>query len=147
MSYTIREADNSDLDNLLNLYLFLHEDKLSPKTPELLLLWQGIIKDENYHIFIGLIDSTLVSSCTLVVIKNLTRSMQPYALIENVVTHENFRGNGYATALLEQAVLCAKVAGCYKAMLLTGSKRQETLRFYERSGFNRNDKTGFIKWL
>lgn len=36
---------------------------------------------------------------------------------------------------------------CYKMMLLTGSKRQSTLDFYENAGYNRSDKTAFIKWI
>ena len=36
---------------------------------------------------------------------------------------------------------------CYKIMLLTGSKKDSTLNFYEYCGYNRNDKTAFIKWL
>lgn len=33
-------------------------------------------------------------------------------------------------------------AGCYKVMLMTGSKRPETLRFYADAGFEQS-KTGF----
>jgi hypothetical protein len=29
-------------------------------------------------------------------------------------------------------------------MLLTGRKQEETLRFYERAGFQRGVKTGFV---
>ena len=32
-------------------------------------------------------------------------------------------------------------------MLLTGSKKESTLKFYERAGYNSRDKTGFIQWL
>jgi hypothetical protein len=32
-------------------------------------------------------------------------------------------------------------------MLLTGSKNENILRFYERAGYNQNDKTAFIQWL
>ena len=36
---------------------------------------------------------------------------------------------------------------CYKLMLLTGSKQDSTLKFYEQAGYNRNDKTAFIQWI
>lgn len=30
---------------------------------------------------------------------------------------------------------------------MTGSKDPETLRFYEHTGYNSSDKTGFVRWL
>jgi hypothetical protein len=36
---------------------------------------------------------------------------------------------------------------CYKIMLLTGSKKKETLNFYDNAGYNSTDKTAFIQWL
>ena len=88
-----------------------------------------------------------VSSVTLVVIPNLTRGARPYALIENVVTHMDYRNKGYAGLLMQEASKFVAESGCYKIMLLTGSKKESTMRFYENCGFNCNDKTGFIKWL
>jgi GNAT superfamily N-acetyltransferase len=88
-----------------------------------------------------------VSSVTLVVVRNLTHGCRPYALIENVVTKADFRGRGYASGLMARAVELACDAGCYKVMLLTGSKSEGTLGFYERCGFNRKDKSGFVRWL
>jgi len=83
-----------------------------------------------------------VASCALVVVPNLTRSGTPYALIENVVTHAGFRKCGFGRALLAEAVDAAWVAGCYKVMLLAGSKSPDILRFYEGAGFAQS-KTGF----
>lgn len=75
-------------------------------------------------------------------IPNFTRGGASYALIENVVTHADFRGSGFGKSVLLAAVDAAWSLGCYKVMLLTGSKDPATLGFYENAGFART-KTGF----
>ncbi|NLO39823.1 MAG: GNAT family N-acetyltransferase [Ruminiclostridium sp.] len=144
---TIREAEKSDLEGLLELYLHLHENEKPSVTPELISLWDEMIQDPDYHLMVGEVDGKLVSSVTLVVVKNLTRELRPYALIENVVTRREYRCRGYARALMQKATEKARSANCYKIMLLTGAKVESTLRFYEKCGFNRKDKTAFILWL
>lgn len=88
-----------------------------------------------------------MSSCVCVIIPNLTRNVRPYAFVENVVTHRDFRGKGYATECLNFAKGIAVNNNCYKMMLLTGSKSEETLNFYKKAGYNSTDKTAFIQWL
>jgi len=97
---------------------------------------------EGSVILIGLVGTELATSCTLAVIPNLTRGGAPYALIENVVTHAEHRSRGFGKAILEAAIGRAWDAGCYKVMLMTGSKRPWTLAFYEAAGFEPS-KTGF----
>ena len=86
----------------------------------------------------------LVSTGTLTIIPNLTRNARPYGLIENVVTHPDFRRQGIATELLRHALQTAWAQDCYKVMLLTGRKDEATLRFYEKCGFQAGVKTGFV---
>jgi ribosomal protein S18 acetylase RimI-like enzyme len=81
------------------------------------------------------------------IIPNLTHNQKPYALIENVITDNNHRNKGYATAVLDFAKEIAIKQNCYKIMLLTGSKKESTLKFYEKAGYNRNDKTALIQWI
>ena len=143
----VREAVKSDLDAILELYLFLHEDSIPEKDEHLRDTWARIIQDPNHHLIVNVVDDKIVSSCVCVIIPNLTRNVRPYVFIENVVTHEDYRGKGYAGECLEYARQIAEKENCYKMMLLTGSKKQETLRFYEKNGYNSSDKTAFIQWL
>ena len=143
----IREVKDSDLHGLLKLYTHLHNNPVPSESDSLAKLWNQIISDKKHHIIVAEIDGKIVSSCVCVIIPNLTHNQFPYALIENVVTHEGYRGNGYATACLDFAKELAKKEKCYKIMLMTGSKQESTLQFYERDGYNRTDKTAFIQWI
>lgn len=143
----VREAVKEDLDELSHLYLFLHEKDIPEQSQHLQNVWNEIIGDKNHHIIVNVVDEKIVSSCVCVIIPNLTRNVRPYAFIENVVTHLECRGKGYATECLNYAREIAKNQNCYKMMLLTGSKEQKTLNFYENAGYNSADKTAFIQWL
>jgi GNAT superfamily N-acetyltransferase len=103
--------------------------------------------DQNYHLLVGEFEGRVVSSVTLIVVENLTHGIRPYAVMENVVTRADFRGKGFASALIGHARGIAESAGCYKIMLLTGSKQESTLSFYERNGFDRYAKTAFLMKL
>ena len=143
----VREAVKEDLDELLNLYLFLHEKNIPKKSEYLENTWKTIIEDINHHIVVKEINGKIVSSCVCVIVPNLTRNIRPYALIENVVTNEGYRGKGYATECLNYAKEIAIKNNCYKMMLLTGTKNENTLAFYKSAGYNSDDKIAFIQWL
>ena len=143
----IREACINDLNEILHLYLYLHEKEVPEETAHLKQTWDVIISDNNHHLIVCEIDGIIVSSCVCVIIPNLTRNVRPYAFIENVVTDKDYRGRGYATACLNYAKEIAEANHCYKMMLLTGSKEQKTLDFYANAGYNSSDKTAFIQWL
>ena len=123
----VREVEKSDLYGLLKLYTHLHNNNIPDMNNELIGIWNNIIDDKNHHIIIVEEEGKIVSSCVCVIIPNLTHCQQPYALIENVITDENYRGRGYATACLDYAKAIAIKENCYKLMLLTGSKKESTL--------------------
>ena len=80
-------------------------------------------------------------------VPNLTHGGRPYGLIENVVTRPDCRNRGLATACLDFARALAAEQGCYKLMLMTGSKRESTLDFYRKAGYRSDQKTAFVQWL
>jgi GNAT superfamily N-acetyltransferase len=148
LTMNVRLAQKADLVQLLELYKQLHDNYSMPFFNEALeKLWEDILEDKNHNIIVGLIGGQIVSSCVILIVPNLTHNQCPYALIENVITHELYRNKGYATELLNFAKEIAQDQNCYKIMLMTGSKQEETLKFYEKAGYNRNDKTAFIQWL
>lgn len=143
----IREITEADFDGLMTLYMQLHDNPFPEKDERVMALWKRILADPDHHIIVCEEDGKIVSSCVCVIIPNLTHGQRPYAFVENVITDENYRGRGHATACLDFAREIANRENCYKMMLLTGSKKDSILRFYERAGYNKNDKTAFISWL
>ena len=143
----VREVNENELNELLELYLDLHEKSMPDFSEHLDRTWKTIMQDENHHIIVKIVDDKMVASCVCVIIPNLTRNIRPYAFVENVVTHADHRGKGYATECLNYAKEIAENMNCYKIMLLTGSKKENTLKFYENAGYNSTDKTAFIQWL
>lgn len=143
----IREAEDKDLLELLTLYTHLHDNALPVITEEMENLWCKIMNDPNHHILVGVTENKIVSSCVLMIVPNLTHGQRPYAMIENVISHKAYRGRGYATETLGYAKRVAVENCCYKIMLMTGSKEENTLNFYRRAGYNAEDKTAFIQWL
>ncbi len=141
----IREANRNDLDKVLRLYLYLHEDSIPEDNKHLQNTWNNIINDTNHHLIVCEIDGKIVASCVCVIIPNFTRGVRPYAFVENVVMHGDYRKKGYAIACLNFAKQIAKQNRCYKMMLLTGSKEESTLNFYRNAGYNSSDKTAFIQ--
>ncbi|MEX3011737.1 N-acetyltransferase family protein [Hoeflea sp. TYP-13] len=138
----IRTAGKADLPSLLELYRQLNPGDriLSVKEAERSL--RQLVLYPGSAIIIGVRDDVIVTTCTLVVVPNLTRAGLPYALIENVVTDNAHRKRGYGRLLLNHALSAAWSHDCYKVMLLTGSKDPATLRFYATTGFEQT-KTGF----
>lgn len=141
----IRLLHREDLKNLLLLYRHLHEvDDPLPDEAEIVSVWEEIEQNSGYVYFGVYLNDELVSSCNLAVIPNLTRGCRPYGVIENVVTHKEYRKQGLGKAVLAHSLDHAWKAGCYKVMLLTGRKDQATLNFYKSSGFDPDGKQAFV---
>ena len=141
---TVREATNADFESVVRLYR-----QLNPDDPVLVdgsdrATFEVIVETSNLHIFVAEIEGLIAATCYLNVIPNLTRRASPYGVIENVVTDVSFRGKGLGKAVVQQALRQAWLAGCYKVMLLTGSRKESTREFYRACGFNDDEKIAFV---
>lgn len=140
----IREVSFDELDGVLDL-IDQFNRVVSPRPSSDSL--QGIFKQirESGGAIIGaFVAGKILGTCTVNLCANLSWSGRPYAIIENVVVDSSHRGKGIGTDILHFAQKFAEDAECYKVALMTGSKRPETLRFYENAGLS-GTKIGFQK--
>ena len=144
----IREANEKDVEGLMELYM-KHLTNYPPKEEQKEEEWGKLITEiknnNDYHLIVGIVNGKIVCSVTLIVIRNLTHNLRPYSVMENVVTHAEYRNKGYASTLIEYASEISYKEKCYKIMLMTGSKKESTLNFYKQNGFSSDEKTAFIK--
>ena len=99
----IREITNADFLGILKLYKQLNSSVIIENSDVGREAWAKICCDEKYHIIVAEENEKIVSSCVCVIIPNLTHNFRAYAVIENVITDENYRKKGYATACLNYA--------------------------------------------
>lgn len=139
----LRSAAEHDLPELLDLYRHLHPHDPELETATAARVWSTLLSSSAMTVIVAQAAGRLVSSCTLAIVPNLTRGGRSYGVIENVVTHADYRRLGLGQRVLAHALDLAWQADCYKVLLATGSKQETTLRFYEGAGFERGGKTYF----
>jgi GNAT superfamily N-acetyltransferase len=142
----IRDAREQDFDRVMELYR-----QLQPRDPVLLdgedlAVFRKILESAMLRLLVLEDQGQIQSTCYLNVIPNITRSASPYAIVENVVTDELSRGQGYGKRIIGHALEAAWDAGCYKVMLQTGSKRESIHAFYRACGFAGDDKHAYVAW-
>ncbi len=126
---------------LYRMYTHVHD----PLDDEVLMRkrWAELLDQPGAFVCVGDHNGLLVSTCTLSITPQLTRSGRSYGLIENVITHDRHRRAGHGRATLQFALQTAWANGCYKVMLLADSDNAEGRAFYRRVGFQ-DSKTGFV---
>jgi len=139
-----RETGPDDFESILRLYR-----QLNPTDPVLqdgsdALAFKRILDTPGLHLFVLETGTGIVATTYLNVIPNLTRSAAPYAVIENVVVDEDLRGTGLGKRIMADTLQAAWDAGCYKAMLQTGSRNPATHAFYKACGFSADAKTAYL---
>lgn len=145
--FVVRHIEKNELDDLLDLYthhLFSTPDAALPPRDQIEKIWDEIVDNPMLHYFVVEVEGKVIATCTISIIPNLTRGARPYGLIENVVTHVDYRGRGLAKALFKHTLDFAWAENCYKVMLLSGKDRQAAHGLYESVGFSKDEKVGYI---
>ncbi|SEQ06545.1 Ribosomal protein S18 acetylase RimI [Treponema bryantii] len=146
----IRQAEEKDVFDIKDLY-FNFLTQYPPKEEQDIEVWKKLINEmnrsENLYLLVVEEDNRVVSTVQLAIIPSLTHNVRSFAVVENVVTHEDYRKKGFASMLLQEAIKIAQNKNCYKIFLETGSNRETTLNFYKENGFEKDTKHSFLKKL
>jgi GNAT superfamily N-acetyltransferase len=138
-----RTAERDDLQELIKLYKQLNPEEEIIDLDKAYSVWDATEKGNATRYFIALDHSRVVSTCNITLVPNLTRNGKSFAIIENVITDDNYRRQGIGKKVILNAVQYARDNNCYKVVLLSSMKRTESHGFYESIGFNGNSKKGF----
>ena len=139
-----REATPGDFEDVARLYRQLQPTDPAVRDGSDKAAFAQILATAGLHLFVLEAGGAVVATTYLNVIPNLTRSVSPYAVIENVVVEQALRGTGLGKQIMAGTLQAAWDAGCYKAMLMTGSRNPATHAFYKSCGFSPDAKTAYL---
>jgi GNAT superfamily N-acetyltransferase len=140
----IRQAARDDFEAVARLYAELNVDDPPVAGPEYLQVFEEILERDGVEILLLELDGEILGSTYLNLIPNLSRGGRPYAVVENVVIAAHRRGEKLGRRLMDATLERAWAAGCYKAMLQTGSKTPATHAYYRACGFADDAKTAYL---
>ncbi|HEX3814372.1 MAG TPA: GNAT family N-acetyltransferase [Mycobacteriales bacterium] len=139
-----RAARSDDFGDVIRLYRQLQPDDPILEDGSDTATFEQILSTPGLQLFVLELDGVVVATTYLNVIPNITRSASPYAVIENVVVDESLRGRGLGKDIMAGTLRVAWAAGCYKAMLMTGSRNPATHSYYRACGFSPDAKTAYL---
>ena len=118
----IRDLQEEELPQLLALYRHLHPDGWLEEGEAARDIWKTIQALPGYHILVAVEGGEVLSSCTLLIVPNLTHGGRPYGVVENVVTHLSHRGKaaGPRAGLLQADADDRQQTGIHLAVLPGG---------------------------
>lgn len=104
----VRSATQDDLFEVLRLYNHLHPHEPQLEAAAAERVWMTLLKSNFMTVIVAQTAELLVSSCTLVIVSNLSRGGRSYGVIETVVTHVDYRRQGLGRRVLAYALDVAR---------------------------------------
>ena len=140
----IRTAQISDLEAIEALYLHLNPERPVMDQHRSQLILNRLIEMDEFQLLLCFADSILVASSMLIFAPNLMRGGRPHALLENVVTHKDYRQSGHGQAVINAAFDLAWERGAHQVLLFSARVDPGAHEFYEKCGFRGGRKAGYV---
>jgi predicted N-acetyltransferase YhbS len=139
----IRTAQRADAAALQMLYRQLVDDGHVNVTESQI---QTLESDARTRLLVCEIDGHVRGTVLICLCADAMYGGQPFAVLENLVVEQEWRGKGIGQALLRQAEQFCRFSDCSKMMLLSSAFRLDAHRFFEHAGFRADRKRGFVKY-
>ncbi len=137
--FVIREAKESDLGQILELYRDAGIDAGNSFTPDEARDQLAVLGEyPNYRVFVAELGGTVVGTYELLIMDNLAKRGRRSAIVEDVAVANQQRGQGIGRAMMEHAMQQARDAECYKLALSSNLRRPGAHAFYEALGFKKH---------
>jgi len=148
MSVVFREATRADVPAVLAL---LRDDALGSAREDAdlahyLAAFDAMGAEGGNTLIVGEQDGVVVATYQLTLISGLSLRATRRAQVESVRVSSALRGGGIGEAMLADAEVRARAAGCGLLQLTMNASREDARRFYERIGFAASH-VGFKKVL
>jgi GNAT superfamily N-acetyltransferase len=140
---SIRRALPQDAQEIERLYRELVDSPHVCVLPERI---AELAADSRTILFVVVHGGVLRATALLSFCADAMYKAQPFAVIENIVVDQAFRGQGLGTVLLRHIENECITRDCSKVMLLSASERSQAHRFFEGCGFAGSKKKGFVKY-
>lgn len=142
-SLLVRRATPDDAGQVEALYRQLVDDDKVCVMPEHV---AELARNPRTHLLVATQDDAVCGTLLLNICADAMYGAQPFAVVENIVVGQKFRGRGAGTALMHYIEDECSAHNCSKIMLLSAIERGDAHRFFARCGFSGSKKKGFIKY-
>ena len=147
MTINVRKANREDLKDILQIYAEPDIDNgriLDIRSAESVLDKMQLYP--NYSLYVATVDKQIVGSFAMLIMDNLAHMGAPSAIVEDVVVHSKWRGQGIGRLMIRYAMEKAREEKCYKLSLSCNINRDRAHRFYESLGFEKHGYSFLVKF-
>ena len=134
----IRPAKHEDIDKILALMVDIETDDQVLDLPAAEAIFERMQSYPNYTIYVTVAEGKVIGTFSLLIMDNLAHLGAPSGIVEDVVVHSSWRGQGIGKQMMQFAMQQCQKAGCYKMALSSNLIREQAHRFYDQLGFQRH---------
>ncbi len=133
MNFSVRNAVAQDFDAVYPLFKQLWPNKTLNETELKRVFCRGVASETD-ELFCAELDGQLIGFCAYAIMNNLWQEGN-ISYIYAMVVDEKYRGKGYGTGLIREALDRSKKQGMKRVELDSGFQREKAHEFYKKLGF------------